>query len=249
MHGIQRTKQFLVAFLVLGLIVLNTGCKKDSTSDPAGGGTSAPSVPAPPTLKGPSTSSTDVHATQTKSHVTTANAYMTQFAAMSAVSSMPGTSAGTDTWTWTVTVGGATYTWTATKNANGSFTWTATINGTSGGVTYNNWVAYEGTIAADGKTGDWHFHDLNTTVMSAKFTYSTAADGTITATVLAYSSGNLTYRADVTNKTDNSGEVDVYGGTTTNVLVFKAVWTGTGSGTWWTYDSTTGLQTATGTWS
>ncbi|MGC8594563.1 MAG: hypothetical protein ACP5US_00665 [Candidatus Kryptoniota bacterium] len=151
------------------------------------------------------------------------------------------------TWTWTVTEPPSlTATFTAAQQSDGSFVWKLVLNGKSSSdtVTYNNWIALQGTSSADGKSGDWKVYKPNTTNLSGEFIWSTDNTGKLTGTMRSYSdTGTLDEYITIVNNPDGSGEIDEYNG---NALVFKAVWTSSGSGTWWTYNN--GTLTGTGTW-
>jgi hypothetical protein len=135
----------------------------------------------------------------------------------------------------------------ANKQTDWSYTWSLTLNGTESGssTTYNNWVAFTGTSSADGKSGDFKAYDDNTTTLAGDFVWSVDANSKLTATLTSYSSGTADGKVVIVNNADGSGELDAYSGT---VLTFKSTWVASGAGTWWTYDSSTGTQTGTGTW-
>jgi len=240
----------LVLFTV-GLIVafVLSGCSKSSSSTPTSPATTQNSAPSFPSVvvAGPTTTSSDPHATETVAYATSLNAY-TSSGIFAAFTGTNGTQNG-NTWTWTVSEGTLSVTFNETKQSDGSYTWAWIENGSnsSSHVTYNNWTFFSGNRSADGKNGEWKVFNDNTTTLSGDFVWATNASGTLTATLTAYNtSGVLTGKYIVTNNSDKSGEVDVYTGT---VLVFKATWVAAGSGTWWAYDSNSGAQTGTGTWS
>ena len=241
----MRTKLSILSVgLAIALIV--GGCNKKS-SNPA----TSPQTSTTPTfpvvsIKGPNTNSTDTYAQTVKAYATSVS-QLTTPSFLGAIITVSPTQSG-NTWTWAGTEGNFTVTATATQQTDGSLTWSATLNGTdpSSGTTYNNFVAMTGSSSADGKSGDFKSYVDNTTTLDGDFAWSTNASGALTATLQSYTNGSVTNKITIVNSSDGSGELDAYSGT---VLTFKATWVANGSGTWWTYDSGTGTQTGTGTWS
>jgi hypothetical protein len=241
----MHTKLYLLT-IGIAIALVGAGCSKKSSSPTSPQTSNAPTFPSV-VVKGPTTNSTDQYAQTTKAYATEANA-LTSTALFAAFSGLNPTQNGS-TWTWTVTEQTLTVTFTETQQADGSLTWSWKQNGTDPQtqVVYNNWVFFSGTHNADGKSGDWKVYNDNTTTVAGDYAWSTNASGVLTATLTSYNTdGTLDGKLVIVNNTDNSGEVDVYTGT---VLTFKATWVASGSGTWWTYNSTSGTQTSTGTWS
>jgi hypothetical protein len=240
----MRTK-FVLFTIAVAVAVVLAGCSKSSTTpnSPVTQNT-APSFPSV-TVSGPTTTSTEAHAQLAVGYAAEVNAYSNS-GLFGAFAGMNGTQNG-NTWTWTITEGTLGVTFTETKQSDGSYTWSWVENGTdpSTKVTYSNWTFFSGNRTSDGKNGDWKVYKDNTTVVAADFSWTTNASGTPTGTVLGYTSGTLATKIAVVNNSDKSGEVDVYAGT---VLTFKATWIASGAGSWWMYDSGTGTQTGTGTW-
>ena len=240
----MRTRLFLFT-IGLAIALVAGGCNKKSSS-PTSPQTTTPTFPLV-TIKGPNTNSTDVYAQTTKATCSSVSALTTP-AFLGALITVNPTQNG-NTWTWTATEGTLSITSTATKQSDGSYTWSATLNGMDpqDSVVYNNWVALTGSSSADGKSGDFKSYNINVTTLEGDFIWTTNASGVLTATLQSYSSNGTTVTGKIviTNNTDNSGELDEYTGT---VLVFKSTWVTAGSGTWWTYDQSSGAQTGTGTW-
>jgi hypothetical protein len=240
----MRTNFILFTAVLAGTIVL-AGCSKSSSTTP----TSSTTNTAPPfpsvTVSGPTTTSTEAHAQLAIGYAAEVNAYSST-GLFGAFAGMNGTQNG-NTWTWTITKGTLSVTFTETKQSDGSYTWSWVENGTdpSTKVVYTNWTFFSGNRTSDSKSGNWRVYQDNTTVVAADFSWTTNATGTLTGTVLGYTNGTLATKILVVNNSDKSGEVDVYAGT---VLTFKATWIANGAGSWWTYDSGTGNQTGTGTW-
>ena len=144
-------------------------------------------------------------------------------------------------WVWTHASpqGNFTITVKAQVLDNGDQKWEIYFSGTFPGpdtvVTVNNWKAAEGVINKDGTQGEWTIYDYNSTDVVAHYTWSTADDGTVTAT-LEYDDYTFT----VINRPDGSGNVKVYRNDT---LVFEATWNADGSGQWTNYEDNT-----QGTW-
>ncbi len=238
--------KFQLCTVGIAVALFAAGCSKKSSSPTAPQNT-APAFPSV-TIKGPSTSSSDAHAQTAVAYTTEVNA-LTNSGLFGAFAGMNGTQTGS-TWTWVVTEGTLSVTFTEAQQADGSYTWSWKENGTNSqtNVVYNNWVFFSGNRSADGRNGEWKVFNDDATTLAGDFTWATNASNVLSATLLSYNtSGSLTGKIAVTNNhADNSGEVDYYVGT---VMTFKATWTSTGAGTWWTYDSGTGTQTGTGTWS
>lgn len=235
----------LTALLAFALLVGVGGCSKKSDNPTAPATTTAPSFPKE-TFKGPTTNSSDYNVGIVNGYVAVANAYSNYF------NFFAGTNAtqNGNTWTWSVTNGTESVVFSMTKQSDGSYTWKWVVNGTdqSSGRTYNNKTLFEGTVSADGKNGEWKVYQDTTSLLTADFVWATNSSGKLTGTLNLYHDDGSTIdtKYQIINNSDNSGEVDLYSGT---VLVYKATWKADGSGTWTTYDSTSGNQTATGTWS
>lgn len=231
----------LIASLAL-ITLVAYGCSKSSSTSTSP--TTNPPKPPSITFKGPNTNSSDPYAQMTKSLATSFSSIIAAYSSFFATNAQQ----NGDTWTWTVTEPPSfTATFTAGKQSDGSYSWKLVMNGRSSSdtVTYNNWTALQGTSSADGKSGDWKVYYPNTTIVSGEVIWSTDNTGKMTGTIRSYSNtGALTGSIAIINNTDGSGEIDEYQGST---LVFKAVWTSSGSGTWWTYNNN-GTQTGTGTW-
>lgn len=142
-------------------------------------------------------------------------------------------------WTYSPPQGGFTITVKAQVLDNGDQKWEIYFDGTiSSGdtvVTVNNWKAAEGTISADGTRGEWTIYDYNSTTEVAHYSWTTADNGTVTATLEV---DNFKYV--VVNNPDGSGNVKVYENDT---LIFEATWNADGSGQWTNYENNT-----QGTW-
>lgn len=231
----------LVVLLLLSLLITSCSKKDDKAVDPGDGGDSqAPGIPTV-SFKGPNTQSTDQYALLTKSSVESFNAYPQLLSAMFS-STKPSNSNGQ--WLWVVSPGqGATETFTAKKNSDGSYTWTLVLNGTIQNDTYSNWKALEGTTSADGKTGNWKIYDDNTTTLVGEFTWSTNSGGILSGTFLSYENGATSGKFEVVNNPDNSGSLKVY---SNNILSFYSTWKADGTGTWHSYEN--GVEKTNGNW-
>ncbi len=228
----------------IAITLLAAGCSKKSSAPTSP--QTAPSFPSV-AIKGPNTSSSDAHAQETVAYTTEVNA-LANSGLFGAFAGTNGVQAG-NTWTWSVTEGTLTVTFNETLQNDGSYTWAWKENGTNSQthVVYNNWVFFSGNRSADNKNGEWKVYNDNTTILAGDLTWSTNASNVLTSTLMTYdTTGTLKGKIAITNNADNSGEVDYYVGA---VMTFKATWTAAGTGTWWTYDSTSGNQTGTGTWS
>jgi hypothetical protein len=230
----------IISALAIATIIAS-GCSKSSS--PSSPPTTTTPTPPSITFKGPNTNSSDTYAQMVKSMAASFTGLTSLYSPYFATNPKQNGS----TWTWTVTEPPSlTATFTATKQSDGSFVWKLVLNGksSSDSTTYNNWTALQGTSSADGKNGDWKVYQTNTTILAGEFIWSTDNAGKLTGTLRSYSeTGTLSGSIAIINNSDGSGEIDEYDG---NALVFKAVWTSSGSGTWWSYNN--GTQTGTGTW-
>jgi hypothetical protein len=228
----------LFTALLLFAFILS-GCSKDDSS-PTEQQVTAPTVPAL-VFKGPNTASTETNAQMIKSYVAAMNTFTTMFAPYQYLQSVR----DGNTWTWTYTEGTLTVKMTSTSQSDGTYLWKLIFNGKdpSSTLTYNNWTGMEGSTSADGKSGSWKIYDDNTTTIAGDFSWSTT-NNILTGTQKEYTNGTSTGQIVLVNNPDNTGEMRVYTGT---VVTYKATWTATGSGQWWTYGST-GAQTGTGSW-
>lgn len=229
--------------VLLFILVVVQGCSKKDDSSPTEAKTNPPSLPKVE-FKGPNTTSTDTYAQITKGYVSAFNGFSTIFTAYASVGA---TSSG-NTWTWSATNGSLKVTFTATLQTDGSYSWKCHYDGTYSGKTYSNWAVWEGTTSADGKSGNWQIYDEDlpaTKTLVAKYEWATNSSGTLTGTFWSYDNGALSDRLVVINNADGTGEVYSYSGT---VLTFKSKWSANGTGQWWMYNSTTGSQTGSGSW-
>lgn len=233
--------------IIAGLLLV--GCSK-STSP---GGT-APVLKAP-TFAGPSSTSATADTSQgaatAKQYASLFNAYVTGY--LGFYTANGGTQSG-NTWTWTYTqIQGFTATWSATSSSNG-YNWKLVYNGTltSGGSseTFSNWTVLNGNETTDGKSGSWTLYYVNSTIAAYAVTWSTSSTGTLTGTIIVNdTTGAQVAKQVFTNNTDKSGELVVYEGPASGaVQVLDVKWTSTGSGTWTSFDPTTG-ETNSGSWS
>ena len=234
-------KMFAATLFAASLLVISGCSKKGNPIQPPANPPALPSV----TFKGPNTNSTDQYAQLTESYVLSFkefSSYMTAFANMSAAQNG-------NTWTWIYKFGALTETMTTTQNSDGSYSWKVVFNGKASSndtVYYTNWTLLQGTTSADGKNGSWTIYYENTTIMLAEYNWNTSSGGVLTGTLKTYDNGgNVQSSINVVNNSDGSGSVEDYTGT---VLIFKSVWQANGFGQWWTYNSSTGGQVGTGSW-
>ncbi|HEX2865615.1 MAG TPA: hypothetical protein VHO03_01160 [Ignavibacteriales bacterium] len=237
-------KKFYSLFILLLLSLVITSCSKkdDNPTGPEASGT-APTFPTI-TFKGPNTSSTDTYATQTNSVITAFNGFPQMLSGP--FSAVKPSSEGGD-WKWVVSPGnGATETFYATKNSDGSFTWRLILNGKvdADEDAYNNWKAVDGYTSADGKNGNWKIYKPNTTSTVAEFSWTTNSSGTLTGTIIEYDGSTVSSKMEVVNNADNSGSLKQYGANA--VLEFQSSWKADGSGEWHSYNN--GVEDNHGNW-
>lgn len=228
-------RHFWSLLLVLAFTVFVAGCGKEEES-PTEPPQDAPSIPSV-RFKGPNTTSQDPYAQTAK---TMAEFFSAVTSMWDAFRSLPATKEG-NSWKWTYTAGGVTYTYTGTKQADGSVQWRYTMNG--GG--YNNWTALEGSTSGDGKSGSFKAYEENSTRIDVEVSWSTSASNVLTGIWRDYENGVPDERLELINNPDGSGELKLYN--RQNVLTLRIVWQANGSGEWWTY-SDTGQQTGNGRW-
>lgn len=234
---------FTVSFLMLSLLA--AGCSKED-SNPAS--STAVTNPGPPpsvpniNIKGPSSMSDDPSLALVKGlfqGFNTFTYYSNKFQNVQAVYS-------DSTWVRKFVEGPITAVLTATQLSDGTFSWKLTLNGTNDTVTYNNWLALEGTSSADGRIGTWKLFRNNTNILTGDYSWQTNTDNSTTITVREYQAdGNVRSKIEATENTDKSGQVLVY---FLSNLSFKALWAADGTGQWWTYDSSGNIRHQ-GTWS
>lgn len=226
--------------IVLMVAVLAASCSK--SSNPSTSNNTPPTL-SHPNFSGPNTTSDSAGALEAQSVALEIGVYT---ALASSFMVGQGTQNGSS-WTWTVPVG-ANFTekWTGTIQSNGDYQWTLIFNGATDTLTYNNWTYLKGTTSKDGKTGSWTVYYTNTTKPQVQFSWSTSSDSTVTAVALVLdTSGNTLETTTLINHPDKSGEVDANEG---GILIFKATWLSNGSGQWWEYDPSSGVQVYYSTW-
>jgi hypothetical protein len=234
---------FVLAFSIAFLL---TGCKKDDNPLAATG--DKPAVPSL-TFKGPNTTSTDPMALTAKSFALQMNALSSPFAG---IQDNPGTLNG-NVWSYENTADGLTTKWTATINGDKSVTWQCILNGKKASIpsssNYNNWLAFEANSSVDGKSGYWKIYNENATTLAVQYTWSTAADVTISATIDVYDTGAKLQTVEMTNKIDGSGTMKNYAkksAGTAFYLQLDLLWKADGTGSYTTYQED-GTVLGTGT--
>lgn len=230
----KRSFGFLItSFLILAF--LSSGCSKkdDNPSAPLTNNNIPPDVPAV-SLNGPGSSSNDASLMLVKGYIQGLNGFMNyinKFQNVEAVKSDTG-------WVRRYLNGSIVATLTTTRLQDGSYSWKLTLSGTNDSVTYNNWLALEGTSSADGKSGTWKVFRDNTNLLTGDYSWQKNSDGSITATLREYRNGSVHSRIEATENADKSGQLLFYLG---DNLSFKTLWQSNGSGQWWMFDSSGGV--------
>ncbi len=230
-------KGYFVRRLSLLLLVgaLIQGCtKNDNPVDLS----SVPQLPVVVFI-GPITSSTHVEVAAVRAYVSQFNEFTTSFDAFA--STVPTISDSVYTWDISGTLA---FRLTATKQSDGGFRWRLFLNGSDAGVTYNNWLAYEGTTDAAQKNSSWVLYDDNKTIKNGEFIWTITSAGSLVGTLNSYANGVQTSQTKITNNTGFTGVVDYY---QNSVISYHAIWLSSGSGQYWHYDAN-GQVTSQGVW-
>lgn len=220
---------FILSFLIMAFLAAGCSKKDDNPSAPQQIANTPPAIPEV-TIKGPASASNDPMLQLVKDYFTGLNPFMNYSNMFRNVPAALEDS----TWVRRYLNGSITATLTAKRLDDGSYVWRLTFSGTNDTVTYNNWLALEGTSSADGKTGTWKAYRYNTNMMQGDYSWRRNDDGSITAVVRQYRNGNVYSRFEFLENSDHSGQVLVY---FSGNLAFKASWQTNGSGQWWMYDS------------
>ncbi len=230
-------KRLLAVLLIAGLIFA-LGCSKDSTKPEE----NPPEVPQnleESVVSVPETAPLEVQAFAGYVNVFRYQFHVYNSLFTAATGQEPKYEDGKWVWTYSAPQGNLTITVKAQTLDNGDQKWEIYFSGTFTGpdtvLTVTNWKAAEGTISADGKRGEWTVYEYNSTEVAAHYSWTTADDGTVTATL-----ESDIYKYVVINRPDGSGSVKVYENDT---LVFEANWNADGSGQWTNYKNNT-----QGTW-
>ncbi|MGE5400611.1 MAG: hypothetical protein ACM3S2_09420 [Ignavibacteriales bacterium] len=230
--------------ILMTLLIFAAGCsKKDSNpSSPADTGTQTP-PPVPNVIfNGPVSSSQNPMLMLVNGYVKSMNLFLNYSSLFANVQA----TYDNGIWSRKFLNGTLTMTLNATPQQDGSFLWKLTVSGTSDSVSYNNWLALEGTTSADGKTGNWKLFANNSQLLQGEYAWKQNPDGSLTGSVNAFdNSGKLITRTELTNNSDKTGQVLFYLGQT---LSFKALWDANGGGQWWQY-GLDGNPLHQGTWS
>jgi hypothetical protein len=223
----------LFGLLLVGVLI--QGCaKNDNPVDLS-------SVPPLPIVVfvGPITSSTHVEVAAIRTYVSQFNEFTTSFDAFA--TTVPTISDSVYTWDISGTLA---FRLTATKQPDGGFRWRLFLNGSYAGVTYNNWLAYEGTTDAAQKNASWILYEDNKSTKNGDFTWTISSAGSLVGALKTYTNGVQTSRATITNNSGFTGEVNSF---QNSVLTYHAFWLSSGSGQYWHYDAN-GQVTSQGTW-
>lgn len=143
------------------------------------------------------------------------------------------------TWTWSDTFDSITVTLQSQVNDDGSTEWKMILNGSDDGVVYDNWVAIEGQVSADKKSGYWIFYEEGSQTPASTWNWTLDDSGNRTTVVQA----DETKIVHV-NNSDGSGSVRIYDN---EQLLFEAEWKADRSGWWKIYDDD-GSLVREGTW-
>jgi len=231
-------KHFIVMLLLFGLVA---GCSKDNPSEPK---EEAPQF-VPKTVAVPEAmqNSSDPMAQMAMSYIGSAN-MITNFSAFFTPPGLMKTSAnlGSTGWERKWEQDGITITLTATENDTG-YQWSVKLDGTSQstGETYNNFIFLKIEQNKDGTAGRFSMFDPEEDASSGlimEWVWSTLPGDVLDVIRTFYDDGIPAGRIKVLSNPDKSGELYFYDYVNGNfVMEFKATWTSSGTGEWWSYDS------------
>ena len=228
-----RNVRRLLGFVLIGAVM--HGCaKNDNPVDLS----SVPQLPVVVFI-GPITSSTNAEVDTIRAYINQFNQFTTSFDSFS--STIP--TIADSIYTWNIS-GTRSFRLTATKQTDGGFRWRLFLNGTDSGVTYNNWLAFEGTTDAAEKNASWILYDDNKTSKNGDFVWTISSAGSLVGTLNSFVNGVQTSQTTITNNTGLTGEVKYI---RNSVLNYRAIWLSSGSGQYWHYDAN-GQVTSQGTW-
>lgn len=275
-----RSRNVLWVTLLLAPLVLLASCgddDKDNGTQPAT--IDVPDLPAAEVATDVQFNSTEENALAAESIVesqlSTAQAMASMGQAyLGPLGAAQWNDAGSDTWTYTYTYAGCTWTYEVSEQAL-AYQWTMTYDGDCGGEqVFDDWVALRGTTTHDAREGTMRLYEENTEIVGMAWTWDIAGDDA-SGSWLFYegdiSTGELVSRLDWVENTDgsedvtwtwyeqskfvthfnaagNAGWMDLYewsGGLW--ALAGKIVWNGDGSGYWASYDGE-GNETERLTW-
>lgn len=230
-------KLFFSVILLFSAVMIASCSKKENNPavpENTESQTNNQTTPSVPKLffKGPNTSVVNEITNQIKNFISGFNNYSLPLS--SAFASVQPKNSGNE-WKWVLSHdNGATETFTAISNADGSFTWTVTYNGTINAVSYTNWKAMEGTTSKDGKSGEWKIYKDNTAIVAAKISWSNNSSA-VTGTLTVYENSVLQSKTEIVNNSNQAGALKYYGEGPT--ILWEADWNADGTGTWKTYSS------------
>jgi hypothetical protein len=200
------------------------GCT-DSPTDPGDGGPTLPVF----NLRTSIDTSTNAKLAPAQTQLTGFNSV---FAPLSRFGSVSSKKSG-NTWTWTRTSDSLTETITAMKKMDGGFGWTRLLNGSSGGTSFTNWVAWLGSTNASGSTGSWTIHNKPGDSTSSTLDWSTDSAKVLMATLQNLNGLRLLDKHVATSRPDLSGWLRNYSDSST--VADRWVWLTTGHGSYFTY--------------
>jgi len=243
-----RILDLLLVLFIFGLIA---GCSSDKSSEPK---EEAPQF-VPKTISVPQNmqQSSDPMAQMAMNHIMTANA-MSNFASFFTPPPLLKTSdaLGATDWEKKWDQDGMTITLTATENDTG-YQWEVKLDGTSqsSGITYSNFIFLRIEQNKNGTAGKFTLYDFenNTTDILMEWVWNTLPGDIFDFVGTFYDNGVPEAKIKIISNPDNSGELyffEYINGTF--VLEFKAAWTASGSGEWWTYDENGNIVNQ-GSWS
>ncbi len=233
-------RNYLLFALLMLTVSFFAGCSDDSPSGPESGDLpefQAPTVNVPQAMK----SSNDPGAIQTVAYVQMANSFNTYLTFFNppAGALSKGTASQDDDWSynWNVNDESGQYAVTLTVNrTEDGAEWKVAISGTFEGITVTKWIFIEGSQTTNGKTSLFTVYNPELAPAQVVVFEVTNVEDASNVQVITFLAPE-DFKLELTGNPDFSGDLIAYEWIN-NAFVkqFTSTWTGTGSGSWISYN-------------